>query len=125
MIKHIVMWNVRGDTPQERAGNVRRLKAGFEALRGRIPGMSRLEIGVNTSGVDYACDLVLYSEFEDQAALDGYASHPEHLDLRSRLGDLRLARHQVDYEAEYQAEYQAAEGVRNAAGSPSMRGREE
>ena len=97
MIKHIVMWNVRGDSAAERAANVVRLQREFEALRGRIPGLLRLEIGADHSGVDYACDVVLYSEFESQAALDAYAQHPEHLRVRAALGDLRTARHQVDY----------------------------
>jgi quinol monooxygenase YgiN len=66
-------------------------------LRGRIPGLLQLEVGVDTSGVDYACDVVLVSDFESQAALDAYASHPEHLRVRKELGELRTARHQVDY----------------------------
>jgi hypothetical protein len=41
--------------------------------------------------------MVLYSEFEDQAALDAYAIHPDHLRLRDALLGLRIARHQVDY----------------------------
>lgn len=97
MIKHIVMWNVRGDSPAERAGNIERLRAAFESLRGRIPGLLQLELGVDLSRVDYACDVVLYSEFESQQALDGYATHPEHLRVKQALGDMRIARHQVDY----------------------------
>ena len=31
------------------------------------------------------------------AALDAYASHPEHLRVKQELADLRIARHQVDY----------------------------
>ena len=98
MIKHIVMWRVAGDTPAARAGNVERLRRSFESLRGRIPGLLHLEIGADASGVDYACDVVLYSEFASQAALDGYATHPEHLRVKAEVDGLRIARHQVDYE---------------------------
>ena len=97
MIKHIVMWNVRGATPDERRNAIRFLKSRFEGLRGRVPGLLRLEVGVDTSRIDYACDVVLYSEFESQRALDAYASHPEHLRVRDELDGLRIARHQVDY----------------------------
>jgi hypothetical protein len=97
MIKHIVMWNVRGDDAQEKAQGIARLKQAFEGLRGKIPGMQHLEIGIDTSAVDYACDVVLYSEFESQQALDAYAVHPEHLRVRQELEGLRTARHQVDY----------------------------
>lgn len=99
MIKHIVMWNVRGETPAEKAESVRLLQRSFDSLRGRIPGMLHLEIGVDSSRIDYACDVVLYSEFESQAALDAYASHPEHLRVKLDLADIRTTRHQVDYES--------------------------
>jgi hypothetical protein len=97
MIKHIVMWNVRGDTPAEKARGIDTLQRSFASLRGKIPGLIHLEIGVDVSRIDYACDVVLYSEFESQAALDAYATHPEHLRVKNELIDLRTARHQVDY----------------------------
>ena len=97
MIKHIVMWNLRGDTEAAKAQAVSVLKRSFESLRGRIPGLLHLEIGVDSSRIDYACDVVLYSEFESQAALVAYAVHPEHLRVKQELADLRIARHQVDY----------------------------
>lgn len=100
MIKHIVMWNLRGDSAEAKSQAVDLLKRSFESLRGRIPGLLHLEIGVDSSRVDYACDVVLYSEFESQAALEGYAVHPEHLRVKNELEGLRIARHQVDYTPE-------------------------
>jgi hypothetical protein len=99
LIRHIVMWNVRGASRDEKLGNIERLKASFHSLRGRIPGLLHLEVGVDTSGVDYACDVVLVSDFASQAALDAYALHPEHLRVKAEIGDMRIARHQVDYTA--------------------------
>ncbi|MCS6766303.1 MAG: Dabb family protein [Candidatus Protistobacter heckmanni] len=99
MIKHIVMWNLRGDSPAQKEAAILHVKTAFEGLRGRIPGMRHLEIGVDDSGVDYACDVVLYSEFDSREALQAYASHPEHLRVREELGGVRIARFQVDYEA--------------------------
>ena len=98
IIKHIVMWNVRGDDAAARTRNVALVKAQFESLRGRIPGLLHLEVGIDDSRIDYACDVVLVTEFESREALAGYAEHPEHLRVRRVLGDLRSARHQVDYE---------------------------
>lgn len=97
MIKHIVMWNVKGDSLEEKSRNMNKIKTLFEQIKSKIPGLLHLEIGLDSSGVDYACDVVLYSEFESQEALDGYAQHPEHLRVREELGDIRVARHQVDY----------------------------
>jgi quinol monooxygenase YgiN len=99
-VRHIVMWRLRGETPEERADARAKVKAAFEGLRGRIEGLSHIEIGADVSGVDYACDVVLVSEFADRAALEAYGSHPEHLRVRQELADLRIARFQVDYLAD-------------------------
>lgn len=103
MIKHIVMWNVRGDDADSRARNLALVKAQFESLRGRIPGLLHLEVGIDDSRIDYACDAVLVTEFVSREALAAYAHHPEHLRVRRALGDLRSARHQVDYEVHPEA----------------------
>ncbi|CAJ95760.1 Stress-response A/B barrel domain-containing protein [Cupriavidus necator] len=97
MIRHIVMWKVKGETAHERADAQQRIKAAFEALPGRIPGLRHVEVGIDVSRVDYACDTVLLAEFESLAALKAYADHPEHLHVREQLAGLRIARHQVDY----------------------------
>ncbi|OXR38727.1 stress responsive protein [Pseudomonas jessenii] len=96
-VKHIVMWNLRGESEVERSSNIEKLKSAFEGIRTEIPGLRSLEIGVDFSKIDYACDVVLYSEFDSVEALEGYASHPAHLRVREELGNLRIARHQVDY----------------------------
>lgn len=100
MIRHIVMWKVRGSTLQEKSRNIELVRNCFERLRGRIPGLLHLEIGVDRSAVDYACDVVLFSEFESMAALNAYATHPEHLRVKDELDGIRIARHQVDYQVQ-------------------------
>ena len=97
MIKHIVMWKVRGDTSDARRATSEQVKQQFERLRSLIPGLHKLEVGIDVSGADYACDVVLYTEFDSLHALEAYAEHPEHLRVRRELGDLRVARFQVDY----------------------------
>ena len=96
-IKHVVMWKVTGTSPAERAAHAERVKGELESMRGRVPGLLTLEVGIDRSGVDYACDVVLYSEFASQAALDAYAEHPEHIRVKRALHNLRASRHQVDY----------------------------
>ena len=97
MIKHIVMWNVRGDDLDEKRASAADVKARFEGLAGQIPGLRHLEVGVDVSRVSYACDVVLYTEFESEAALAAYADHPAHLAVRQQLEGVRTARFQVDY----------------------------
>jgi hypothetical protein len=97
MIKHIVMWKVGGETPDEHRHVCVFLIERFEGLAGLIPGLLKLEVGVDFSRIDYACDVVLYSEFDSQEALDAYASQTEHLRVKGELGSSSIARHQVDY----------------------------
>ena len=97
MIKHIVMWNLAGDTLERNRQACLLLKERFEGLAGLIPGLLKIEVGVDVSRIDYACDVVLFSEFDSHEALAAYATHPEHLRVRRELGDSRIARHQVDY----------------------------
>lgn len=98
MIKHIVMWKVEGETHEEHTRACLFLKERFEGLAGLIPGLLKIEVGVDFSRIDYACDVVLYSEFDSREALNAYASHPEHLRVKKELGNSRIARHQVDYQ---------------------------
>ncbi|MFM0741740.1 Dabb family protein [Paraburkholderia xenovorans] len=97
MIKHIVMWTLKGSTAEEKAESIHQVKAAFAAMKETIPGLVNLEIGVDISSVEYSCDVVLYSEFESPEALEHYAVHPAHLQVKERLAGLRIARHQVDY----------------------------
>jgi heme-degrading monooxygenase HmoA len=97
VIRHIVMWRVSGETHDEKRAARQLVKQSFEELRGRIPGMRHLEVGLDCSAVDDACDVVLVTEFDTQEALDAYASHPEHQRVRQALGNIRTARYQVDY----------------------------
>ncbi|HXH91019.1 MAG TPA: Dabb family protein [Thermoanaerobaculia bacterium] len=97
MIRHIVMWRVAGRTASERRETAAHVRREFESLRGLIPGLLELVVGLDVSEVDYACDVVLVADFESDAALDAYANHPEHLRVREALAGLRETRHQVDY----------------------------
>ena len=100
VIKHIVMWNVSGAGPEQKAQAAQVVKEKFEGLRGKIPGLVELEVGIDESRIDYACDVVLYSVFESLEALSAYAEHPCHLQVRRDLEGMRIARHQVDYRME-------------------------
>jgi hypothetical protein len=96
-VRHIVMWRVAGATEDEKRGNMETVRRGFESLRGCVPGMTSLDVGVDESRVSYACDVVLVTEFESQDALKSYATHPDHRRVRDALEGLRVERHQVDY----------------------------
>ena len=100
MVKHIVFWKLRDEvTGSAREEALNRIKSGFEALHGRIPGLQRIEIGFDFSKTGDSGDIALYSEFESRAALDGYQTHPLHLALVPLVRDVRTEKRVVDYDA--------------------------
>jgi hypothetical protein len=69
------------------------------AMRAGVPGLLRLELGVNEVPGDDASELVLYTEFDSWQALKGYEVHPLHLRFRGLVGPLRSERRVVDFES--------------------------
>ena len=100
MIRHVVMWRLKGDTADERHLAGLRVKVAFEGLYGLIPGMSHIEVGQGFGVQGEACDVVLIAQFDNDAALAAYATHPEHLRVRDELAGLRITRHCSDYRLE-------------------------
>ena len=76
---HVVMWRLletaMGRTAQE---NAILLKAGLEAMRGLIPGMTSLDVGIDTRRRANSFDVVLICGFESAEALEAYHDHPAH-----------------------------------------------
>jgi heme-degrading monooxygenase HmoA len=97
MIRHIVMWKVAGESDTERLAAGRLVKAQFESLAGKVPGLLHIEVGIDESRIDYAADVVLVSEFESWSALRAYADHPAHAAVKEALNGVRITRQQVDY----------------------------
>ena len=79
MVKHVILWQLKDElSAEEKAAVKAGIKEGLEALAGKIPGLT--EIKVQTEGLDSSnADVMLDSTFEDEAALKGYAVHPEHV----------------------------------------------
>ena len=98
MLKHIVLFKLKpraeGASKEE---NARKIKRDLEALKGKIPQIRHLEVGINSILSDVAYDVAIYSEFANEADLTTYARHPEHLKLVEFIGKVRESRAVVDY----------------------------
>ncbi|MEY8877314.1 MAG: Dabb family protein [Leptothrix sp. (in: b-proteobacteria)] len=100
MIKHIVIWRLKEQAHgNDRATNARLIKAQLEALVGQVPGLLAVEVGIDFSATDTSGDVVLVSDFESRAALEGYQHHPAHVAVAGFIGEARSERRMVDYEA--------------------------
>jgi hypothetical protein len=91
MTKHIVLWRLKNKADAARA------KQELESMRGKIPGLLSLEVGLNFAEGS-PVDLGLCTEFIDRAALDKYADHPVHVPVKQFVGALVAERWVLDYE---------------------------
>ncbi len=99
MIKHLVFWRLKdhahGNT---KAVNAQLIQQKLQGLRGRIPGLLAIEVGIDIAAVATSCDIALYSEFSDRAALAHYQSHPLHQEIVAFVAEAQVERCMVDYE---------------------------
>ena len=99
MLKHIVMWKLKGQAEGlDRAANAQKMKELLDACAGIVPGILKFEVALAQPGLEATYDVVLYSEFADRAALDAYQDHPQHVALKPFIGAVREARQCMDYE---------------------------
>lgn len=96
MIKHIVAWRLNDNN--DKVADAARIKELLEGLRGQIPGLTHIEVGVNVVTDANAADVVLYSEFTDLEALKTYQAHPLHQAVVPQIKALTTERRSVDYE---------------------------
>lgn len=76
MVKHIILWKLKEESNHTVVKQG--IKENLEGLLGKIPGL--LEIRVQNEGLASSnADVMLYSVFEDEAALAAYAVHPAHV----------------------------------------------
>ncbi len=89
MIRHIVFFSARNPA------DIGRILEGLRTLQD-IPHASLLEVrpNVRTDQLSGEVDVVVYGEFENQAALDAYKAHPlyeKSISIVRPLRELRIA----------------------------------
>ncbi|PKA40344.1 Dabb family protein [Rhizobium sullae] len=94
MIRHIVFFTASAE-------NLEKVRAGLSVLTA-IPHARLLEIGTNVKTDQFGTDvdLVVYGEFDDEAALAAYKAHPDYqrsIDLVRPVRGMRIA---ADYDVE-------------------------
>jgi len=98
MIKHVVIWKLRGTSIEEKREQAARVRVAREELRGKIPGMSSLEVGVRPASDEQLGDVVLISTHDDWAALKAYQVHPTLRILVQGIRRVRIERRVLDFE---------------------------
>jgi len=79
MLKHIIFYDFAGKgTPEEKAKAIQGIKEALEGLKAVIPEIIESTVFTELLAGSEA-DFVLYSSFENQAALEAYLQHPAHV----------------------------------------------
>ncbi|MCP3907545.1 MAG: Dabb family protein [Oceanicoccus sp.] len=99
MIKHILLFKIEeGVEGRSKAESIAQAKALIEGMNGKIPGLIKVEVGVDFSESPDSADMALYSEFESREALEVYAGHPEHKAVLPFIKSIISERRLIDYE---------------------------
>lgn len=98
MLKHIVLWKLHPTLEGRPKGDwALELKKALEGLKGKIPQIRELEVGINFNNADTASDVSLYSVFADLEDLELYQKHPEHQKVVELVKKIAVERRVSDY----------------------------
>ena len=98
MLRHIVMWRFKDEAEgKTKLQNMEYIKERLLTLKGVIPELRHIELGFNVNESDMSYDMVLLTEFADQAALERYKNHPWHKEVSAYVSKVRTDRVTADY----------------------------
>ena len=93
-VQHLVLFRLPATPGPEVETEMRRQIA---AWAGAIPGLRRLRFGADTGGRAQGYQFALLTEFDDQAAMDAYVTHPLHASFLKWAVDRRFEVLRFDY----------------------------
>lgn len=94
MIKHIVMWKFKEGEHE----NMLLFRDRLLALKGKIPEIRSMEVGININPSDRSYDAVLVSEFDSMDDLRAYSTNPLHVEVSDFCKTIRTTSVSCDYE---------------------------
>lgn len=98
MIRHVVMFMLAATDESQRDSDVTEARARLDALLGVVPGLKAIsftrDLGLIAEG---HWDVVLVSDHDDVAALDGYQAHPAHQEAGAFIRSITSDRATVDF----------------------------
>lgn len=99
MIKHIVMWKLKENAEGNlKWTNAALIKKGLEGLKGKVPQIKNIQVGIAYRHENEDWDVVLISEFETLKDLKEYQNHPEHNIVNEFIKKVKSERACVDFE---------------------------
>ena len=98
MIRHIVMWKMKGPSAEEKRAQAEQARAALLGMMGQVPGLMQIEVGIGATSSEQECDVVLTTTHDSWQALATYQTHPAHEPVKQLIGGIRAERRVVDYE---------------------------
>jgi hypothetical protein len=96
MITHIVFFKLK-DRSRQSVGKARDVLLG---MKGKIPQLRHLEVGVDVLHSQRSFDIALVAKFDSLEELDAYQKHPVHVEVAEYMTSVRKFAVAVDYESE-------------------------
>ena len=95
MITHVVLFKLK-DASQKSVEKARDVLLG---MRGKIPLLRHLEVGMDVLHSERSYDLALITRFDTMEDLKAYQVHPVHLEVAKYINSVKEASIAVDYES--------------------------
>ena len=97
MTRHVLIWKLKENyTPEEKAEIKATAREKLEGLAGKIPGLLTIRVIADPLPSSTG-DLLLYTEFTDEAALEGYQKNPLHLAAAGYVRERVASRECADF----------------------------
>ena len=98
MLRRVVLWRLRATEPAQKSLDAGTIKRALESMRGKIPGLVNIQVGINTAAGADVSDVVMIVDFENAQALEVYEHHPVHEQVKPIVGPLRDEKRLIEYE---------------------------
>jgi len=95
MIAHIVLFKLKDRSPQ----SVEKARDVLLRLKGRIPLLRQLEVGIDVLHSERSYDIALVTKFDSLEELEAYQKHPVHVEVAKYMTSVRESAIAVDYDS--------------------------
>ncbi len=92
MITHIVLFKLKDPH------NIIKARDVLLGMKGKIPQLRHLEVGIDVLHSERSYDLALVTKFDTLDDMKIYQAHPVHLDVSNYISSVRESSITVDYE---------------------------
>lgn len=95
MITHVVLFKLKERSTE----SVEKSKDVLSGMKGKIPLLRHLEVGIDVLHSERSYDIALITKFDSMEDLKAYQVHPFHLEVAKYINSVKEVSIVVDYES--------------------------